>query len=140
VTVSQDLVSPRHAAFGGTNGDADFELLGVDYSSDTFRMHVRPSAGSVGSPLINLTNAAPGDDGIVATYHSDWVHPETGEVVGGTLVRIQINAGTLAALPYAADDPAQPLRLVYDIRRSPAFGPNSILAEGAFIVKPGVTI
>ncbi|NKI99578.1 hypothetical protein [Novosphingobium sp. SG707] len=138
--VRHDLVSPRHAVFGGVNGDGDFELLGVDYSADDFDMQIRAAPGMTGDPLINLGLAAAGSTGMVVSYHADWVHPVTGAVVGGTLLRIQINVGDLAALPYAADDPSQPLELAYDIRRQPLYGPSSILAEGKFIVNPGVTI
>jgi hypothetical protein len=140
MTVTWDLTAPRHAVFGGDGGEGDFELLGIDYSTATFDMQVRTTPGDTGTPLISITNAAAGSDGILATYNAALVHPVTGLVVGGTLVRVQINQGLLQALPYAADDPAAPLELAYDLRVTPLYLPRRVLAQGKFIVMPGVTI
>lgn len=135
-----DLVAQRHAGWGSAAGDGEITLLGVNYSAAAVQMQIRPAAGDTATPLIALANGVAGAEGIYVFYDAAYLHPVTGATVGASLLQPRIDQATMAALPYAPDDPAQPLVLAYDIRIAPVDAPPFILIGGQFTVYPGVTI
>lgn len=138
--IQLDLVAWRRVPFGGASGAQDIVLLGLNWSGATFAMQVRAALGDTGTPYVTLANAAAGAQGILATYDSGYVHPTTGAVVGATTIRPQIDQATLAAIPLAADDPAAPLLLWYDLHVTPVGLPTLQFLYGQFTLNPGVTI
>ena len=124
----------RHTPWGGATGDADMIYLGVDWSAATFRLTLAPLPGS--PALITLTNAAAGTQGISATYDAGYVHPNTGLVVGATIIRPQIDEVTFEALTWGATD--EPLVLAHDMLITPSGEPQFVWFDGEFTIHPGV--
>jgi hypothetical protein len=129
----------RHAPFGGATGDSDIELMGIDWSGASFAMEVRPEPGGSGGALVDLSTAAAGSQGISAIWDAAYVHPDTGLVVGATVIRIQIDETTLEAVDWGANDPSEPLDLVYDLTVTPLGLPKFVFLFGKFRLYPGVT-
>lgn len=134
-----DITAFKHADWGGDAGNADIIISAADWSDARFKMHVRPSRGNTGTPLISLINAAAGSQGISASYAASLVHPKTRDLLGGTIIRPQIDKATLEALAYA-DDPADDRVLFYDLHITLPGAPRRVLCGGRFTVKPGVTV
>lgn len=124
----------KHVPFGGASGDGDFIYLGVDLSAAAFVMTIAPQVGSAG--IITLTNASAGTQGISATYNAGYVHPTTGQVVGATTVRPQIDETTFEGLTWGATD--EPLVLAYDMLVTPSGGVQYVWFKGTFTIHPGV--
>ena len=146
ITIRCDLIAWRHVPFGGALGDQDIVVLGQDWHTATFAMQVRPTPGDTSTPLVSLTNASAGSEGISATYDSGYLYPDggpdaslVGTVVGATIIRPQINKATLEAIPTAAD-PSQPQALAYDLHITRSGLPVAQFMQGAFTLNPGVTI
>lgn len=133
-----DILADKRVQWGGIKGDADIVVLGVDWSTGTFKMDLRPEPGDSGTPLVTLANAAAGAQGISATYDAGYLHPVTSAVVGATVIRPQINETTLEALALAAD-PARAVPAHYDVHATVTMG-KFVLVYGTFSIKPGVTI
>ena len=129
----------KQVQFGGATGYQDITYYGQNWSAATFKMEVRVALGETGAALISLNNAAAGLQGISATYDAGIIDKETGQVVGGTVIRPQIDASTLIAL--AAASPASADRLLYaDLHVTPAGLPKRLIRFGTFTVKPGSTL
>jgi hypothetical protein len=136
------LTAYKRVPFVDEDG-ATWVFFGEEWDDATFAMHIRAHRGDTGTPVVSLANATAGSQGISATYDPAYVYvdPQTKEDVTGpaTLVLVQIDEATLEALslgtPY---DKA--IELYYDLHVTPSGMVKRIPVEGAFIVKPGVTI
>lgn len=129
----------KQVQFGGSTGDQDITYYGKNWSAATFKMEVRVAFGETGAALISLTNAAAGLQGISATYDAGIIDKETGQVVGGTVIRPQIDAATLIAL--AGASPLSSDRVLYaDFHITPVGLPKRLIRYGTFTVKPGSTL
>ena len=125
----------KHTQWGGADGSADMIMLGVDWSAAAFKMGL---AGQVGStPLITLINATAGTQGISATYDAAYVDPVTGETVGATIVRPQIDEATFEALDWG-DDTTASLVLAHDFLVTPTGQQQFVWFDGLFTILPGV--
>lgn len=140
MAVELNITTFRHVPFGGTTGDGDLPILGEDYSDATFEMHIRLAPGATGDPLIELENAAALSEGISAEYDADYPHPLTGEEVGATVIRIEIDETSIESLPVAAE-PEEPAVFYYDLQMTPSFSGarKRVVIYGTFTVYPGVT-
>jgi hypothetical protein len=133
-----DITVPsKRVQWGGASGEGDIVWMREDVSGATFKMEVRNEPGDTGSALLTLNSAAAGSEGISATYDAGYVHPETGEVVGATTIRLQINQATMEALATAAD-PSDAVEACYDIQKTVS-GVTSLWLYGSFTYAPGVT-
>lgn len=97
-----------------------------EWDTPFFTMQVRNEPGDSGDPLISLENASLGSEGIAPSV-----------AAGTTTLVIQIDKATLAELEWS--DLSRPLRLVYDLKVTPATGPEELLHVGAFTIAAGVT-
>lgn len=102
-------------------------LFEYDLTSATCQMQVRQLPDATGTPLIDLTNAAVGSEGILLTT-----------VSGQTTMTIQINEATIEGLPSAAEVGTD-LVLYYDLQITPSGGIKSVWLRGMFTVRAGVT-
>lgn len=134
-----NLAADKRAPWGGISGDADIVVLGLDWSAGTFSMELRAEPGAQGAPLVALSTASPGAQGISASYDAGYLHPKTAATVGATIVRPQINETTLEGLAYGAD-PADPVTLFYDIHATVPGRGKFVVMGGKFIILPGVTL
>lgn len=134
-----NIAADKRVPWGGVSGEADMVVLGADWSAGTFAMQLRNEPGDTGTALVSLTNASPGAQGTSASYDAGYLHPETGVVVGATIIRPQINETTIEALALDSD-PAKPLVLHYDIHATISGIGKFVLMAGTFTIKPGVTI
>jgi hypothetical protein len=125
----------RHTPWGGADGSADMIMLGVDWSAATFKMGIAPLVGA--TPIITLNNASAGSQGISASYDSAYVDPDTGETVGATIVRPQIDEATFEALTWGSDTTA-PLVLAHDFLVTPSGAQQFVWFDGSFTILPGV--
>lgn len=119
--------------------DDDIVLLGVNYSAAAFAMEIRNEPGDQGAALVTLGTTAAPAQGISCAYNAGFVDPETGVVVGASLIRIRINEATLEGLPYDSD-PAEPRTYYYDLHVTPSGGKKYVFCAGSFVVQPGVTL
>ena len=124
----------KHTPWGGASGDADMVVLGLDWSGAAFVFTLAPLPGSAG--VITLINQPAGTQGISATYDAGYVHPNTGLVVGATIIRPQIDEATFEALTWGATD--EPLVLAHDMLITPSGEPQFVWFDGAFTIYPGV--
>lgn len=105
---------------------------GYDFTDATLAMHIRHLPGDAGSPVVSLTNASAGTQGLSITVL-------TVGAVTSTYLTIQIDEATMEALP-AASPASAPLELYYDLHITPDGGVKQVWLEGKFVVNPGVTI
>ncbi|HWU03180.1 MAG TPA: hypothetical protein VN222_10610 [Novosphingobium sp.] len=133
-----DLTAWRHVPWGGASGDQDIVILGLNWSTATCLMQVRDAAGDTGTPLVSLTNALAGAEGISLAYDAGYIHPTTGAVVGATSIRPQINQNTLEAIPLPSEA-SDPLSLAWDLQLTVGGLPKLLFAYGQFTLFPGVT-
>lgn len=124
----------KRTPWGGATGDADMVYLGIDWSAAAFRMTLAPLPGS--AALITLTNQVAGTQGISATYDAGYLHPETGVVVGATIIRPQIDEVTFEALTWGESD--EPLVLYHDMLVTPFGAPQRVFFDGTFTILAGV--
>lgn len=129
----------RNVPWGGSAAEEDWIILGEDLSAATWAMQIRPAPGDTATPLVSLTNAAAGVQGISASWDAGYSDPETGATVGATRVRPLIDKATLQAIPAAAD-PMKSRILHFDLIGTPSGGQAAIFAAGMFVLNPGVTI
>lgn len=131
-------VRSKRVPWGGSTGEADIVILGIDYSAATFKMEIRPLPGDSATALVTLNNAAAGSEGISATYDEGYLDPESGATVGATIIRPQVNETTMEGLSTAtpSDDSVDAF---YDIHMTPSGGAKTLLAFGQFNYHPGVT-
>jgi hypothetical protein len=121
---------PAHKRTPYLFGGIRFE--GYNFTGATLLMQIRHLPGDTGTPVISLSGASAGTQGLSITVL-------TVDDVTSTHLTIQIDEGTMEALPLAAPASA-PLELYYDLHITPSGGVKQVWLEGAFIVKPGVSI
>lgn len=135
------LVPTKRTDFGGATGDGDIDILSMDYSNATgFRFQVRPFGGHTGTPLVSLSLAAAGSEGVSVSYDPDVLDPDTGDVEGATTIRIQIAEATLTALAWGSTPIDEPLVLYYDLLITLPTLPEQMVCYGTFTVDAGVAI
>jgi hypothetical protein len=118
------------------------DKVGPTLVGSAFLMHVRNENGDTGSPLIPLSTAAPGSQGISCTYIDPYVYVNgNGQTITTTASRVLINISeaTLEALSLA-NPTNEPLPLKYDLHVTPSGGVKSVAFYGDFVIKPGSTI
>ncbi len=115
----------------------DFEetipIEGLDLTGGAAKMQVRLGPGTPGTPLINLTMAGPGVQGLSFTVDTSGAEPIT-------YLTIVIGYAAMAALP-APGEQGDDLQLAYDIPLASSItgGRFAVWVEGSLTVKPGVT-
>lgn len=155
-----DLIADRRAWLYET-----FAFLGRDLTGATLKLQVRATKDTTGTPLVALTPAADGDQGVTLLYAgTDTVsahvaasrvgsdiykqtNPATGLVYAPTdslvlsRIRVTIEAATLAAFPFPeerGDDWSGFHDLIgYD---GTVVVLQTVLMSGAFILRAGATI
>lgn len=127
----------RHVTWGGASGDQDWVLCGYDWSAAAFILTVRAKEGDTGTPPILIGNGAAGSMGISATYDPFYVAPD-GVVTGATIIRPQIDEGTLEGLSWGTTATDQPLVLHYDLLVTPTGLPQRVFCYGTMTIYPGV--
>lgn len=111
------------------------DFPGFDFTSATFKLQVRQYRDASGDPLIDITNASAGAEGLSVTTAVD-------DGITTSTVLIQINETTIeGVLPLAssgrpADDPDVPL--VWDLHVTLS-GKKQRWLEGSFTIIAGVT-
>lgn len=133
-----NIAAFKRVPFGGSSGEGDIVLLGYDWSGAAFAMDIRVNPGDTGTPLVGLTNASAGAEGISATYNAAYPLSD-GSTAGATIIRPQINESTMEALALSAR-PKDPVALHYDLHVTPSGQNKRVLAYGKFTIYPGVTI
>lgn len=117
----------------------DVVILGPDYTGAAFAMHIRSRNGDTGTPLISLSNASAGTQGISVTYDASYIYNEAGDEAPASLILIQIDEATLEAL--SLNNPTEkPVDLVYDLHVTPSGGVKRVELYGQFTIYPGATI
>lgn len=117
----------------------DIAILGPNYTGAAFLMHVRNRMGDTGTPLITLTGATAGTQGISVTYDAAYIYNEAGDTAPASLIKIQIDESTLEAL--AMNNPSQKaVVLDYDLHLTPTGQPKRVELFGTFTINPGATI
>ena len=122
----------RKVQWGGSNGEADLFIYGLDWNAATFLMTFAYNQGE--SPAITLTNAAAGSQGLSAIYDATLIHPTTGAVVGGTRIRPQINSATLLGLNWTV---IATKVMHYDLKITPAGISEIPYSYGTFKIRVG---
>ncbi len=130
----QNLSAFKHASWGGTNGLADLVRLGDDWSQTAFTWALSSSPG--GTNVLTLTAAPEGQQGISAAYEAQYVHPVTGDVVGATIIRPQIDQASFEAIADTAPHDAQ-IVLHHTLYAAPPGEPRRVLCFGNFTIKKG---
>lgn len=126
----------RRVPFGGAIGNADIVYCLTNWSGAEFVMAFAAAEGA--TPVITLTNAAAGAQGISATYDAAYVDPRTGATIGATIIRPQIDEATLEGLTYPSD-PSSPLVLYYDLLVTPTGEPQRVVCKGTLSIYQGVS-
>ena len=135
--VFPDIEIPtRHAPFGGATGAWDFDVLGVDWSAAAFVLAVAPNEGDLAT--FTLINAAAGAQGVSATYDATKVDPITGQVVGGTTIRPQVDETTLEAISWGSISTALPISLFWECLATPTGQPQRHVCTGTLKLYRGV--
>lgn len=117
----------------------DVVILGPDYTGAAFAMHIRSRNGDTGTPLISLSNASAGTQGISVTYDASYIYNDAGDEAPASLILIQIDEATLEAL--SLNNPTEkPVDLVYDLHVTPSGGVKRVELYGQFTIYPGATI
>lgn len=125
----------KRAPWGGDTQDGDILVYGQNWSGAAFVWAFAASPGA--SPLITLTNAAAGSQGVSATYDAAAVHPETGGVVGATLIRPLITETTLEGLTWPSPASSD-LKLHHDLLITPVGMHQFVYCAGIITIKPGI--
>lgn len=125
----------KHVPWGGSTGTFSFDWYGEDKSGSTFKMTFAETVG--GTPVISLTAAAAGSQGVSSTYDEDAVDPNTGAVVGMTEILPQIDEGELEGLTWGSDASAD-LTLYYDLIEVVSGSNEKVLFNGTFAIGAGV--
>lgn len=123
----------KHVPWVGGASVGYIVKLGADWSGAAFAMSF--ALTSNGSPVITLAAAAAGVQGVSAVYDANYIHPESGEVVGATLLTPHITEATLEGLTY---DGTNPLTLYYDLLVTPSGEPQRVELYGTLTVHQGV--
>lgn len=111
-------------------------FVGLDFTGGTFAMQVRLLPGTAGDPLLSLTNATAGLQGLSVA-----VTEESGLDV--STLTIQIDEATIDALLPASSNGQKAgtdVALFYDLIITGAGLPKTRWLEGSFIIAEGVTV
>lgn len=103
------------------------DFTGIDFTGATMQAQVRVTKDASGAPLIDLTAASAGSEGISFSVAS-----------GTTTVVLQIDETTMEGLPGApavGDD----VVLAWDLQITPSGGTKAVYLEGPFTILAGVT-
>lgn len=141
MAVTINLEADKRVPFIDVDG-ATIVFVGEDFSGGTYAMHIRNNPGDTGTPIISLAGATAGTQGISVTYDEEYVYvDETGAEQTGpaSLVLIQIDEATLEVLSLGTPID-KPVTLFYDLHITPSGAPKRVVAEGHFVINPGVTI
>lgn len=125
----------KHAPWGGGTGAGEIVVLGKDWSGAAFKWSFGPAVGSAAD--ITLVNAAAGAQGVSATYDANYVHPDTGAIVGATTIVPQIDEATLEGLAWGGD-PTAALVKQHELLVTPAGEPQRPYAHGTFTLYAGI--
>jgi hypothetical protein len=119
----------------------DVVFIGPSWVGAAFLMHVRNNPGDTGSPLIALTAATAGTQGISVTFDAtyDYVLDGVSFSEPASILKIQIDEGTIEALTLGTPCDKE-LTLAYDLHVTPSGGIKARELYGQFIINPGVTI
>jgi len=130
-----------------------FSFVGQDFTGATFFSQVRLEADAPGSPLVNLTNAAAGAEGLrlIGAYTSTIAdHIAAGrltEVPPGykltdtviiSQVGMRINETSMEGLPFPGER-GENATLAWDLQITPSGGIKDKYLGGDFIVRAGAT-
>jgi hypothetical protein len=118
-------------------------IAGANLTAASFLCHIRHKFGDSDAPIITLTNAAAGTQGVSTAYiaalrYYDY-HSRSYISTPATVVTLQINEATLEAAPQS-NPTSQPLPLVYDVHITPTGGNKYVAYGGDFSLFPGSTI
>lgn len=141
MAVTVNLEADKRVPFVDEDG-ATFVFVGENFAGGTYAMHIRNNPGDTGTPLISLAGATAGTQGISVTYDPAYVYvDETGTEQEGaaSLVLIQIDEATIGPLSLGTPSD-KPVTLYYDLHVTPSGGVKRVVAEGQFVINPGVTI
>jgi hypothetical protein len=118
-------------------------IAGVDLTAAAFFCHIRQRFGDNGLPIITLSNAAAGAQGVSATYIPALTYYDCYSrkdiTVPATVITLRIDEATLEAVPLA-NPTNQPLQLVYDVHNTPTGADKYVAYGGDFYLFPGSTI
>lgn len=116
------------------------EVEGLDMAGGTFAMQVRLYKDAPGDPLLSLSNATAGTQGLSVTSSEI-------DDVPVSVITVQIDEATIEAiLPFAVTDGSPNRRagsdlvLAYDLIATATGFPKQRLIEGDFTIKAGVTV
>jgi hypothetical protein len=124
----------RHAPWGGT-GVLDYVVqLGVDWEDAAFQWAFAPEPGAAASFV--LVNEAAGSQGVSAEYQADYVHPNSGAIVGATIITPLITQATFAELPDPVPTSAD-IVLYHTLYVTPPGGTKRVFCFGDFVIKQG---
>lgn len=129
------------AAFKRTPFVIDIAIVGPNYTGAAFAMHIRNHAGDTGSPLITLSAATAGTQGVSAAYDPAYIYVRDGEEITApaSIVTIQVDEATLEAL--SLNNPTgKAVALEYDLHITPSGDIKRVALFGSFAIYPGVTI
>lgn len=115
---------------------------GQNFAFGALAMQIRASKGDSGSPLVSLSNAPVGQEGLSASYDPEFLYvDEQGREVTAEATKLLIHISEITLESLSLGTPyAEPVSLYYDIHVTPVGGAKFVLCEGEFILKPGVTI
>lgn len=136
-----DLTAYKRVPFIDEDG-ATIVFAGENFVGGTYLMHIRANPGDTGTPILSLSGASAGTQGISVTYDAEYLYvDENGAEQTGpaSLVLIQINETTLEGLSLGTPTD-KPVTLYYDLHITPSGAPKRVASQGKFIIKPGVTI
>lgn len=136
-----DLTAYKRVPFIDEDG-ATIVFVGENFAGGAYAMHIRNNPGDNGTPILSLAGAAAGTEGISVTYDTEYVYvDENGAEQEGpaSLVLIQIDEATLEGLSLGTPSD-KPVSLYYDLHITPSGASKRVVAEGKFIINPGVTI
>lgn len=130
-----------------------FSFVDRDFTDATLLSHVRLKKDVSGTPLVNLTNAAAGAEGLriigvftssiadhIANGRLDEVPPgyQLTDVVPVSQVGMRINETTMEGLPFPGER-GDDATLQWDLHITPTGGIKDKYLGGDFIVRAGVT-
>lgn len=127
----------KHAPWGAGTGAGQVVILGQDLTGAAFVWAFATTANGTpsGSTGFTLTNAAPTVQGVSATYDAAYVDPETGAVVGATIINPHISEETLEALTFTGTGP---LTLYQDLLVTPSGLVQRPVVFGTLTIYQGV--
>ena len=105
----------------------EIEFQDRDFTGAMLDMHVRLTFDTPGAPLIDLSPAAAGSEGLSLAVAD-----------GDTTITIQIDEATMEGLPDATEV-GDDLVLHYDLHITPSGGTKEVYLRGPFTVRAGAT-